>query len=80
MKSQIALDFINKQIADGNTIWIRSYTRSTKVTPKTVKSFDEANHPIFKMNSANELLMAEGKNYVCIATPKILMVGISATQ
>lgn len=78
MKSQIALEFINKHIADGKTILIRTYTRITKITPKTVKNFEEANHPLFKMNSANELLMAEGKRYVCIATPDMMMVGVSA--
>tara|TARA_R100001230_G_C5607843_1_gene120116 strand:+ start:331 stop:570 length:240 start_codon:yes stop_codon:yes gene_type:complete len=78
MKSQIALEFINNHIADGKTILIRTYTRITKITPKTFKNFEDANHPLFKINSKNELLMAEGKRYVCIATPDMLMVGVSA--
>jgi len=78
MKSQIALDFINKHIADGKTIFVRTYTRATEVTPNTIKKFADAGRPLFKMNSKNELLMSEGKNYVCLATPTTCFVGISA--
>ena len=78
MESKTAFEFINKHIADGKTIFVRTHTRAIEVTPKTVKRFEKANHPLFKMNSANELLMAEGKRYVCLATPDLCMVGITA--
>ena len=77
MKSQNALDFINKHTNDGKTILISTYLRIIKITPKTIKKFKDANYPLFKINTANELLMAEGKKYVCIANPEILMVNIS---
>jgi hypothetical protein len=79
MKSKIALEFINKHIAEGKTILIRTYTKVIKCSPKTVKRFEDADRPLFKINHANDLLMAEGKKYVCIATPEIMMVGISTT-
>ena len=78
MKSQIALDFINRHIADGKTIFIRTYTRAIEVNPDTIKKFSNAGRPLFKMSSKNELLMSEGKNYVCLATPTTCFVGISA--
>ena len=53
---------------------------ATEVTPNTIKKFADAGRPLFKMNSKNELLMSEGKNYVCLATPTTCFVGISAND
>ena len=55
MKSQIALEFINKHIADGKTILIRTYTRITKITPKTVKNFEEAKAQMLDSRWANQV-------------------------
>jgi|TARA_R100001480_G_scaffold96594_1_gene101483 hypothetical protein len=78
MKSQMAFDWINDKIAKGMTVAITTGLKAIHVSPKTYKAFEDAGQPMFKMNKANDLLMAEGKSYVCIATPDMVLVKVSA--
>jgi len=78
MKSQLTFDWIADKIAKGMTVYITTYLKSIEISPKTYQAFADANQPMFKLNKANELLMAEGKAYVCIATPDMVLVKVSA--
>ena len=78
MKSQLALDWITDKIAKGMTVVITTGLKATHISPKTYQAFADAGQPMFKLNKANELLMAEGKAYVCIATPDMVLVKVSA--
>jgi len=71
-------DWITDKIAKGMTVAITTGLKSVHVSPKTFAAFDKAGKPMFKMNGANELMMAEGKSYVCIATPDMVLVKVSA--
>ena len=78
MKSQLTFDWIADKIAKGMTVYITTYLKSIEISPKTYAAFANAGKPMFKMNKADELLMAEGKAYVCIATPDMVLVKVSA--
>ena len=78
MKSQLTFDWITDKIAKGMTVYITTYLKAIEISPKTYKAFADANQPMFKLNKANELLMAESKAYVCIATPDMVLVKVSA--
>ena len=78
MKSQLAFDWITDKIAKGMTVYITTYLKSIEISPKTYQAFADAGQHMFKLNKANDLLMAEGKAYVCIATPDMVLVKVSA--
>ena len=77
-KSELAFNWITDRIAEGKTVAITTALKATHISPKTHKAFADAGQPMFKLNKANELMMAEGKAYVCIATPDMVLVKVSA--
>ena len=78
MKSQLTFDWITDKIAKGMTVYITTYLKSIEISPKTYTAFADAGQPMFKLNKANDLLMAEGKAYGCIATTDMVLVKVSA--
>lgn len=52
-------------IANGKTLYITTYTKSTKITAKTVSKFAALGIPVLKAKN-NSMYMASGKNFVCI--------------
>ena len=77
-KSKMAYDWITDKISKGMTVAITTGLKSVHVSPKTFASFEAADMPMFKIAKSGDLLMAEGKSYVCIATPDMVLVKVSA--
>lgn len=73
-----ALAFINEAISKKLTVYVSSTTRATKISPATVKSWAKSGHTLFKLAEDGGLLMASGKNFVRIATPTMMLVGLTA--
>ena len=59
------LDAISKALEAGRTIYVRTHTHSTKVTPRTAARFAATGRPVFKA-TGNDLWMTSGRKYVCI--------------
>ena len=59
------LAWITDALASGQTIYVSTALRHTKITPKTAARFAAANHPLFKA-SDKSLYMAVGRRYDCI--------------
>ena len=57
------LAWIKERLAEGMTVYLGTYTRTTKVTPKTAKRWEESGQPLFKVGSDGALLMARGRHY-----------------
>ena len=55
-------------IAAGKTLYVMTYTRTTKIDAKTVAKFAAAGHPVLKAEAGPEghVLMASGRKYVSI--------------
>ncbi len=64
------LTWIEARIAEGRTVYITTYTRSTKITPKTFNRFAAAGTPVFKADK-NSTYMIHGNSYVCIDFSKV---------
>jgi nicotinamide mononucleotide adenylyltransferase len=59
------LDYINNALNAGKSVIFSTYLRHIKVTHKTVASWKKSGNTLFKV-SGDRLLMASGKNFVCI--------------
>ena len=73
-----ALTFINEAISKKLTVYVSSMTHATKVSPATVKTWSKSGNTLFKPAEDGGLLMASGKNFVRIATPTMMLVGLTA--
>ena len=63
-----AIDKVNKileVIESGKTVFITTATRSTKITPKTLKTWQKAGNTLLKA-AGNSMYMASGNKFVCI--------------
>lgn len=65
MTAQEKLEMIEDMLSQGKTVYISSYTKTWKVTPKTIKRFAKVGIEFFKV-SGNNLWMAQGRKRVCI--------------
>jgi hypothetical protein len=61
---------IVETIKSGHTVYVTTATRSTKITPNTLKKWDEAGHELFRA-SGDSMYMASGNKFVCIDYCKI---------
>ena len=59
------LEYITNALNDGKSVIFSTYLRHIKVTPKTVATWKNSGYTLFKV-SGDRLLMASGKNFVCI--------------
>ncbi len=57
-------------LSQGRTVYISTCMRHTKVTPKTLASWNKSGYALFKV-SGNNLMMASGRKFVCIDGCKI---------
>lgn len=67
-------DDITKALDAGLTVTIQTSLTATRITPRTAKKWATSGRPLFAFNKAGDLLMADGKGYSTIATPKIQLV------
>lgn len=58
------LSRIESALAAGRTVYLCTYTRAIKITPKNAAKWLAAGRPIVKA-SDNHLYVAEGRSYVC---------------
>jgi hypothetical protein len=59
------LEYITNALNAGKSVIFSTYLRHIKVTPKTVASWKKSGHTLFKV-SGDRLMMASGKNFICI--------------
>lgn len=59
------LDAILSALSQGRTVYVSNHMRHTKVTPKTLASWNKSGYALFKV-SGNSLMMASGRKFVCI--------------
>jgi hypothetical protein len=56
------------EIAKGKTLFIRSCTRITRITPKTLATWTKSGHTLLKNGAKDgKLLMASGRKFVDIS-------------
>ena len=66
------IDKIIETIKAGYTVYFTTYTnRSYSVDAKVLRRFEKAGHELFKTNSKDNLMMLNGKSYVCMDGCKI---------
>jgi len=65
MNSKDKVQAIIKALESGKTIFVNTYTRSTKITPTTFKKWNAAGHTLFKADDKS-MYMASGNKFVCI--------------
>lgn len=70
------LEFINTALQQGKTVFISTAYRTTKITPKTAKKFEDANIELFKIDSVGDLCIRAGKRYNCFCTKNVLLTGL----
>ena len=63
--AQARLDWINEEIANGRTVTVCTYTRTTVVTPKTFAAWARDHGGLFKVAGAS-LYMRSGKGWACL--------------
>ena len=56
---------ITDALASGQTIYVSTALRHTKITPKTAQQFADAGRPLFKADDKS-LYMSVGRRYDCI--------------
>jgi hypothetical protein len=59
------LAWITDALASGQTVYVSTASRHTKITPKTAAQFAAAGRPLFKASDAS-LYMSVGRRYDCI--------------
>jgi hypothetical protein len=64
MTAREKLSAIESALAAGRTVYLCTYTRATKITPKNAARFAAAGRPIVKATDEH-LYMVEGRHYVC---------------
>ena len=77
--NEVTLSKLNADLKAGRTVYISTYTKATRITPKTAAKWEASGIPMFKLASDGRLMMANGRGYVTIANESgMLLVGISA--
>ncbi len=62
------LAYIERAVAGGLTVYLCTYTRATKITPKVWGRFQAANRPLLKVSHdphGSSLWLSQGRSYVC---------------
>lgn len=59
------LAWMNDSLASGQTVYVSTALRTTKVTPKLAQRFAAAGYPVFRA-SEKSLYMVAGRRYDCI--------------
>jgi hypothetical protein len=77
-KAQAALEFITTALGKGLTVSISTPLRVTTVNNKTVKQWEKAGLPLFKIDGEGNLRIGSGKNYNIICTKSTCLTRISA--
>ena len=57
------LTWIEDRLAEGKTVYICTYTRATKITPKTAARWAAAGNILIKVDASGSLVMARGHHY-----------------
>lgn len=65
-KAAEKLAWIKERLAGNMTVYVCTYTRATKITPKTAARWADAGRDLFKIDSTGSLMMAVGNRYDCI--------------
>jgi hypothetical protein len=73
-----ALLFIQSALEHGRTVYVSTMTRVTAISPATAKRWESSGRALFKIDGAGNLRLASGKRMNVIATPSIVMVGLTA--
>jgi hypothetical protein len=73
-----ALLFIQSALEHGRTVYVSTMTRVTAISPATAKRWAQAGRVLFGLDDAGNLRLASGKQMNVIATPSIVMVGLTA--
>lgn len=60
---QRLLDGINEALARGETVYVRTSSRATIITPETAAKWKARGLKLFKLTKQGDLLMARGKKY-----------------
>ena len=71
-----AYQFIIDSLNAGKTVYLSTYTRTTRVTPSNYKKWMTNGWEMFKINSAGTLLMASGSTWNIVATKDIVSMKI----
>ena len=66
MNGTKVLEAINREIANGHTVYISTMYRHTPVNPKTAAKFNAAGYDLFKVDSKDSLYLRDGKRWDCI--------------
>ena len=74
MTAQEKVQKILDTIRGGRTVYFTTALKSIKVTPATLKRWDQNGHTMFKA-SGNSMMMASGNKFVCIDGCKITVEG-----
>ena len=65
-RNQRALSWLLEQYEAGNTVYVSTAYKHTRLTPKAWKRFLDNNTPPFRVNSNGDLVMASGKSWEVI--------------
>ena len=65
MTAQEKIDKILETVRAGKTVYITTYTRSTKIDQKALNRFEKAGAVLLKAHG-DSMYMAAGKKFVCI--------------
>jgi hypothetical protein len=77
-KASDVLDFIKRSIASGQTVYVQTAMRTTKVTPSVYAKWEATGKPLFKLGKDGDLLMASGSSYVRLTSGDQLLVRVAA--
>ena len=69
-RAEKLLEQINAAIASGKTVMFTTYGRATKVSPRTVKSWEKAGNDLFRIEG-DHLCIASGKKFVSVMGCKV---------
>ena len=70
------LDLITSALDLGKTVYLTTYTRATKITPKNAMRWNAAGRPIVKVSrDGSSLWLASGRSYVCADLCGIVVEG-----
>lgn len=65
MTAQEKLAMIQQGLTWGATVYVTTYTRAIRITPKTARKWEAARLPLFKVQG-DSLYLARGKHFDCI--------------
>ena len=69
------MEFIRQQLEHGNDVMITTATKSTQVTPRTWRAYEQEGKPFLKASEDGRLMMIEGGEYVDASYARVSAVG-----